>query len=72
LGSLSDAGGSIHTGYIPSPVGTSNPPFTSSFSASGITVERDHGIGSSTRIGWGGAMGSERGKLRQRRNRKGC
>jgi hypothetical protein len=51
LGSLSDAGETIHIGYMSSPTGANNPPFTNSFNANGVTVDRDHGRGSSTRIG---------------------
>jgi hypothetical protein len=40
----------IHAGYMPSPTGANSRPFTSSFSANGVTVDRDHGRGSSTRI----------------------
>jgi hypothetical protein len=54
LGSLSDAGRTIHTGYGPSLVRVSCPPFTNSSSASWVIVDRDHGKGSSTRVG--GAM----------------
>jgi hypothetical protein len=50
LGSLSDAGGTIHAGYMPSTAGANNPSLTSSFSASGVTVDRDHRRGSSTQI----------------------
>jgi hypothetical protein len=48
LGSLSDAGGTIHAGYGPSPAGVCCPPFTNSSSANSVTVDRDHGRGSNT------------------------
>jgi hypothetical protein len=68
LGFPSDAGGTIHAGYGPLPVGVNWPPFTSSFSASGVTIDRGHGKGSSIRIG--GAMEDKDGKKGWRRKRK--
>jgi hypothetical protein len=40
LGSLTNAGGTTHAGYDPSPVDASSLPFTSSFRANDITVDR--------------------------------
>jgi hypothetical protein len=45
---MSATGGTIHAGYRPLPAGINSPPFTSSFIASGVTVDRCHGWGSST------------------------
>jgi hypothetical protein len=56
LGSRSAADGTIHVGSCPSTFGASWQPFTSSFSAKSVTVERCHGSGSSTWIGWVGAI----------------
>jgi hypothetical protein len=67
LGSLSDAGGTIHARYAPSPAGASSLPFTSLFRANDVTVDRVQGRGSSTTIGWGGAIAGERRKLGRRR-----
>jgi hypothetical protein len=69
LGSQSDAGGTIHAGYAPSPAGASSPPFTSSFRASGVTVNQVQGKGSSTTIGEGGAIVGEGRKLGRRRSK---
>jgi hypothetical protein len=51
LGSRSVAGGTIHAGGCPSMFGASWPPFTSSFRANYVTVERFHSSGPSTWIG---------------------
>jgi hypothetical protein len=40
---LCDAGGTIHAGYVPSPVGANCPPFTSLLRANGVTVDRVQG-----------------------------
>jgi hypothetical protein len=61
LGSRSDAGGTIHAGGTPSTFGASSSPFTSSFRANGVTVNRVQGRGSNTTIVCGGAiMGKNR------------
>jgi hypothetical protein len=39
LGSLSDTGGTIHVGYMPSPAGANRLPFTSSFSVNGVAID---------------------------------
>jgi hypothetical protein len=44
----------------PSTFGVSCPPFTSSCRANSVAVDRVHGRGSSTTIGWGGAIVGER------------
>jgi hypothetical protein len=51
----------------PSTFGASCPPFTSSYRANSIAVDRVHGRGSSTTIGWGGAIVGEKVKRERRR-----
>jgi hypothetical protein len=48
LGSLFDAGGTIHAGRGPSSARVSYPPFTNSSNDSWVTVDRGHMKGSST------------------------
>jgi hypothetical protein len=43
LGSQFDAGGTIHAGDTPSTFGASNSPFTNSFRANDITIDRVQG-----------------------------
>jgi hypothetical protein len=59
LGSRSDTGGTIHAGDAPSTFGARSSPFTSSFRANGVTVDRVQGRGSNTTIGCGVAIAGE-------------